>query len=449
MRLLITTIILCTSIFDNSYSQRVVGYYPQWVQGNLNPSEIDYSVITHVNHAFAWPDEEGNILHYDDMISQSITSVVHDHGAKILLSLGGWGNSWGFAPSVESEEARSIFIDNIISICENNNYDGIDIDWEHPDGFTQKNNLSDFIAELRQAFDELYPEWLISMAVPVSNWSGQHYDFNSLIQNVSYFNAMTYDFHGSWTDHAGHNAPLYPSPANDPDGAVSTGFYYLSNTRGIPRSKINIGLAFYGKQYNALDINQSFQGEVASLLYNQYEHYINNGWDYNWDNTAQSPYLRNSAQDQIITIEDSNSIARKSDYVKNNQIGGLMIWALSYDYVGGNQLLINSIKNNYLTVDNKLNPEEYSIDIKNYPNPFNSNTIIDFYITNDSKVDLKIFDIMGNLVRNLVSDRMPSGLKKINWDGTNNNREDIAAGVYFYQLIVNETLFSNKMVYLK
>ena len=449
MKLLITTIILCTSIFDNSYSQRVVGYYPQWVQGNLNPSEIDYSVITHVNHAFAWPDEEGNILHYDDMISQSITSVVHDHGAKILLSLGGWGNSWGFAPSVESEEARSIFIDNIISICENNNYDGIDIDWEHPDGFTQKNNLSDFIAELRQAFDELYPEWLISMAVPVSNWSGQHYDFNSLIQNVSYFNAMTYDFHGSWTDHAGHNAPLYPSPANDPDGAVSTGFYYLSNTRGIPRSKINIGLAFYGKQYNALDINQSFQGEVASLLYNQYEHYINNGWDYNWDNTAQSPYLRNSAQDQIITIEDSNSIARKSDYVKNNQIGGLMIWALSYDYVGGNQLLINSIKNNYLTIDNKLNPEEYSIDIKNYPNPFNSNTIIDFYITNDSKVDLKIFDIMGNLVRNLVSDRMPGGLKKINWDGTNNNMENIAAGVYFYQLIVNETLFSNKMVYLK
>ena len=57
-----------------SFSQRVVGYYPQWVQGNLDPSEIDYSVITHLNHAFAWPDEEGNILHYEDMISQSITS---------------------------------------------------------------------------------------------------------------------------------------------------------------------------------------------------------------------------------------------------------------------------------------------------------------------------------------------------------------------------------------
>ena len=82
-----------------SFSQRVVGYYPQWVQGNLQPADIDYSVITHINHAFAWPDEEGNILHYDNMISQSITSDVHDNGAKILLSFGGGGQSWGFPVS--------------------------------------------------------------------------------------------------------------------------------------------------------------------------------------------------------------------------------------------------------------------------------------------------------------------------------------------------------------
>ena len=76
-------LILITSF---SYAQRVVGYYPQWVQGNLHPSDIDYSVITHINHAFAWPDNDGNILHYDNMISQSITGAVHDNNAKILLS---------------------------------------------------------------------------------------------------------------------------------------------------------------------------------------------------------------------------------------------------------------------------------------------------------------------------------------------------------------------------
>jgi len=260
---------------------------------------------------------------------------------------------------------------------------------------------------------------------------------------------MTYDFHGSWSNHAGHNAPLYPSPSNDPDGSVSTGINYLINVRNIPVEKVNLGLAFYGKEYNSSNINHSFSGEVSTKIYSEYAPLIDNGWDYNWDPLGQVPFLINTAQDKIITIEDSLSISLKCQYARQNNLGGMMIWALSYDYVGGNQLLINSIKNNYLKIDNKLNPEDYSIEIKNYPNPFNSNTIIYFNLNNDSKVDLKIFDITGNLSRHLVEDRMQKGLKKINWNGTNDNGEDVATGVYLYQLTINETLFSNKMIYLK
>ena len=89
----ISIIILGISL---TYSQRVIGYYPQWVQGSFTPDKIDYSVITHVLHSFAWPDEEGNILHYDNMLSQSINNTVHENGAKILLVFGGWGQSGGF-----------------------------------------------------------------------------------------------------------------------------------------------------------------------------------------------------------------------------------------------------------------------------------------------------------------------------------------------------------------
>ncbi len=449
MKLLFTTLIVCITFFSASFSQRVIGYYPQWVQTNLTPENIDSDIITHVIHAFAWPDNDGNILSYDNMMSEAITNKIHQDGGKILLSFGGWGNSWGFSSSTLSEDSRSVFINNIISTCENYGYDGVDIDWEHPSNSVEKNNLNDFIVELKAAFNNRHPDWLISMAIPISDWSGQHYDLEYLSQYIDFFNAMTYDFHGSWSNHSGHNAPLYPSPINDQDGSVSTGINYLINVRNIPAEKVNMGLAFYGKEYNSSNINQSFSGEVLTKIYSEYAPLINNGWDYYWDFLGQVPFLINSTQNKIITIEDSISISLKCQYARQNNLGGMMIWALSYDYVGGNQLLINSIKKNYLTIDDKLNPEEYSIELKNYPNPFNSNTIIDFYITNDSKVDLKIFDIMGNLVRNLVSDRMPVGLKKINWDGTNNNREDVAAGVYFYQLIVNETLFSNKMVYLK
>ena len=391
------------------YSQRVIGYYPQWVQGSFTPDKIDYSVITHVLHSFAWPDEQGNILHYDNMLSQSINNTVHENGAKILLVFGGWGQSWGFPSTVSTPEIRAVFINNIIDICETYGYDGIDIDWEQPVNSIEKNNLTSFIIELREAFDAIHPEWIISMAIPVSNWSGQHYDFTQLKQSVEFFNAMTYDIHGSWTNHAGHNSPLYPSPPGDPEGSVSTGIDYLVNTRGIESSKINVGIPFYGKEYNASDINQPFTGSDVAKLYNEYHGLINNGWEYVWDSDGQVPYLKSDTQNKIITIDDSLSISKKSSYAISNNLGGLMIWALGYDYVGGNQKLIQSMKYNYLGVTPGLNPDKYSLDIVNYPNPFNSQTNFKYDVSIDAFVSLVIYDLKGIPIKTLVSEYQMRG----------------------------------------
>ena len=94
--------------------QRVVGYYPYWVQNEYPANNIDLNIVTHVNHAFAWPDEIGNILHYDNMLNGSLNQTIHDGGGKILLSLGGWGNDEGFAAVAASSELRTIFISNLI-----------------------------------------------------------------------------------------------------------------------------------------------------------------------------------------------------------------------------------------------------------------------------------------------------------------------------------------------
>ena len=96
------------------------------------------------------------------------------------------------------------------------------------------------------------------MAVPISNWSGQWLDMSALRPHVDFFNAMTYDFHGSWSSNAGHNSPLYQSPPGDPDGSVETGINYLVNTRGLPENKVNMGIPFWGKRYNTSTINGSF-----------------------------------------------------------------------------------------------------------------------------------------------------------------------------------------------
>ena len=43
------------------YSQRVVGYYPWWVQDQFEPEELDLVTFTHITHAFAWPNDQGGI----------------------------------------------------------------------------------------------------------------------------------------------------------------------------------------------------------------------------------------------------------------------------------------------------------------------------------------------------------------------------------------------------
>jgi len=63
-------LIIITFLVSLSFGQRVVGYYPYWMQSEFPPDEIDLNVVTHVIHSFGWPDKEGNILSYSGMFIQ-------------------------------------------------------------------------------------------------------------------------------------------------------------------------------------------------------------------------------------------------------------------------------------------------------------------------------------------------------------------------------------------
>ena len=62
-------ILVLSLLIQFLFSQRVVGYYPHWVFNNFAPEEIDLGVVTHVIHAFAWPNPDGSIDSYDGMIN--------------------------------------------------------------------------------------------------------------------------------------------------------------------------------------------------------------------------------------------------------------------------------------------------------------------------------------------------------------------------------------------
>ena len=93
-------------------------------------------------------DKDGTLSTYSEMIDPSINTTIHEKGRKILIAIGGWGNSDEFSPILSDSLKRITFISNIISFLETNQYDGVDIDWEFPSSESDRKNLSIFINDL-------------------------------------------------------------------------------------------------------------------------------------------------------------------------------------------------------------------------------------------------------------------------------------------------------------
>jgi hypothetical protein len=86
----------------------------------------------------------------------------------------------------------------------------------------------------------------------------------------------------------------------------------------------------------------------------------------------------------------------------------------------------------------------------NLPNPFNQSTSIKYTIRKSGDFSLKVFDITGKLVRNLVNGNKEPGIYSTSWDGTDDLNQKLPAGVYFYQLKTsNETSETKELIILR
>lgn len=86
---------------------------------------------------------------------------------------------------------------------------------------------------------------------------------------------------------------------------------------------------------------------------------------------------------------------------------------------------------------------------QNYPNPFNPATGITYTLPRASHVRLKIFNLQGQLILNLVNSQQIPGSYSIQWSGTNANGRQVAGGIYIYQLVTEYFTASRKMLFLR
>jgi len=99
--------------------------------------------------------------------------------------------------------------------------------------------------------------------------------------------------------------------------------------------------------------------------------------------------------------------------------------------------------------DENVLPTEFNLS-KNYPNPFNPTTTIEFALPHNGDVKLVIFNTLGQQVRTLVSTKMNAGYYKSVWDSCDELGKRVSSGMYFYRLEVdNKQISTQKMLLLK
>ena len=92
--------------------------------------------------------------------------------------------------------------------------------------------------------------------------------------------------------------------------------------------------------------------------------------------------------------------------------------------------------------ENQNRPNEFSLS-QNYPNPFNPSTVISYQLAVNSKVSLKVYDVLGNEVATLVNEEKPAGKYQVKFN------TQLASGVYFYQLRAGNFVQTKKFILMK
>lgn len=370
---------------SNTNGKRCVAYYTSWsaYARNVTVGNMDPSLLTHINFAFANLNTNGEIVVGDSWVDlekpfngESWEAPNDSRGhfnalrelkktyphIQTLISVGGWTWSKSFSDVAASDSGRDTFAKSAAAFVSKYGFDGIDIDWEFPveggDNITHrpedKQNYTLLLAKTRAALDAQGQadgkHYLLTIAGGPNVSFTKNTELTEMMKYLDFINVMAYDYHGGWENTTNHNAPLYANP-NDPtelkDYCVeSTINAYLD--AGLSPADLNLGLAFYGRGWTEVTSaanNGLWQsGKAATATgyglgtwegacfdyWDLAENYVGkNGYTRYFDDTAKVPYLYNGSS--FISYDDAESIRAKLEFADAKGLGGAMFWEFSGD----------------------------------------------------------------------------------------------------------------------
>ena len=138
------------------------------------------------------------------------------------------------------------------------------------------------------------------------------------------------------------------------------------------------------------------------------------------------PYNGSSWSTSVQVSDDGNDVTG----LQKPEVGDIDGSTPVFAYVGGSYLGVYFDNFSWIpvSVENETVPTTFALE-QNYPNPFNPSTLIKFNLAQNSAVKIKIYDVIGNEITNLVSGTMDAGNHEVTFDGRN-----LSSGIYFYKM---------------
>jgi GH18 family chitinase len=232
---------------------------------------------------------------------EDLRDAVHSVGNKFILVIGGYGiSTQEFAVIGASSTARKAFAKNVRKFLVEEDIDGVDIDWEFPNGKTGYENFRKMIEALKDELTTLGKTVSIAINpdyVDVMN--------SSFLNSADFVNVMTYDLTGQ--DHS-------PSNAKDWMKALVS--------KGAKKEKLTFGVPFYGKSSGGF-------GTVAL----QYRDLYAEGKMDNDENTTS--FTGKIGTENFTNFKmyynGPDRIYDKTKWARDNDYGGIMIWDINQD----------------------------------------------------------------------------------------------------------------------
>jgi chitinase len=270
----------------------VVGYLPEYRGDSFDVDTGRYLTDLIYFSAEADPKGELKVGRLKTEHIRRLQELKRKHQTALLLCVGGWGRSAGFSKLAASAEARARFVEELLRFCRDQQFDGVDLDWEHPEGESQQRDHALLLTEIHTAFA---PQKL-QLTIAVAGWQALSPE---AIRAVDRVHLMAYD--------GNERHATFESAESDVARLVA---------RGVPPENICLGVPFYGRGIR----NRSREMGYAQIV------------------KQFSPAADVDEVDGIY-FNGRDTIERKTKFARQKHLAGIMAWELGQDTRDDSSLL--------------------------------------------------------------------------------------------------------------